>query len=96
MDEFIRYCVEQGYVAVRKLPVTEQWVGVMPMNFTCGLFVGLDETGYAYRYCYPTLTDAVMAAATWTGEGDPPGPWIKLKGHPEGERLGPGAVEVAE
>jgi hypothetical protein len=62
------------------------------MMFTTGLMVGLDELGYAYRYCYEHQADAAAALAAWDGQGDPPGPWIKIKGHPDGERLGPGAT----
>jgi hypothetical protein len=64
--------------------------GVQPQIYTVALMVGLDEMGYRYRYCYPTYMDATLALHTWDGKGDPPGPWIKLKGHPAGERLGPG------
>jgi hypothetical protein len=55
-------------------------VGVAPMLSTVGLFVGLNEYGYAYRYCYPTLQEAVIAFARWDGIGHPLGPWIKRKG----------------
>lgn len=61
--------------------------------FTYGLCYGVDETGYEYRYCYEDLGQALTDFLLWTGEGDPGGPWIKLKGHPDGERLGPGATK---
>lgn len=44
------------------------------------------------RYCYEHWAQALAALLTWDGAGDPPGPWIKMKGI-EGERLGPGALE---
>lgn len=68
--------------------------GVCPMAYTYGLCVGVGAYGYAYRYCYERKIDAVIAMKAWAGDGhgDPPGPWIKLKGHQSGERLGPGAL----
>lgn len=59
--------------------------GIRKMNFTFGLFVGLDEGGCRGRFCYKTGEDAVEALKTWNGIGDPSGPWIKYKGE-GGER----------
>lgn len=82
---------EHGYVSPRQLP-DGRWVAVCQYFYTAGLVVDCVEHGYAYRYCYAEVVQAVIAAVTWDGHGDPPGPWIKLKGHPErGEVLGPGA-----
>ena len=82
---------EQGYTAVRQLP-DGRWIGVLKLIYTCGLVVGLDESGYQYRYCYHRYVDAVRDAERWDGVDDPPGPWVKLKGHKErGDVLGPGA-----
>jgi len=74
--------------------------GVQPFMFSCGLLTelrffdefGVEDGGYDYaaRYCYPNLTEALAAIATWDGQGDPPGPWIKEK---ISERLGPGSRE---
>lgn len=84
--------LERMYQNVRQLP-NGQLVGTQPQLFTTGLFVGLDAVGdYAYRYCYEREADAAFAARTWNGVGDPPGPWLKLKGKPGGDRLGPGLV----
>lgn len=69
----------EGYIVPHKLP-TGKWAGVMQMNFTGGLFVGLDDHGYEKRYCYETIRQAAFACLTWDGEGDPPGNWIKEKG----------------
>lgn len=57
--------------------------GVQRFIFTCGLltnlrFVGLTNS-YDARYCYESRADAVRALATWDGQGDPPGDWIKEK-----------------
>lgn len=80
-----------GYVGVRKLP-NDRWIGVLPQFYTTALCVGLDAFGYQYRYCYETYNNAIIALFRWDGSGDPPGPWIKLKGHPDRpEELGPGA-----
>jgi hypothetical protein len=84
----------EGYSCVRQLP-NGVYIGVRRQLFTVGLFVGLDETGYRYRYCYEWEKDALAACAVWDGCGHPPGPWVKIKGdHPESERLGPGAADV--
>jgi len=77
-----------GYANARTLP-TGEVAGVQRMLFTFGLFVGLDDFGYARRYCYERRSDALDALLVWDGVGDPPGPWIKV--YP-GERLGPGAT----
>lgn len=80
---------EMGYRAVRRLP-TGEWIGVMKMLYTAGLFVGLTAQGYRTRFCYERLRDAQQAAAQWDGLGDPPGPWIKETGVLA--RLGPGVT----
>lgn len=82
---------EMGYNCVSLLPVTKEWAGVMPMLYTTGLFVGLNEWGYRLRYCYEKYGDARAALFEWDGSGDPPGPWIKAKGDKGGDRNGPGA-----
>lgn len=79
----------EGYLSL-KLMKNGEWVGVMRMNFTFGVFVGMDEDGYRGRYCYERQIDAMFAAKEYEGIGDPPGPWIKYKGS-DGQRLGPGA-----
>jgi hypothetical protein len=79
-----------GYAFVRELPSGE-WAGLMPMLFTVGLFVGLDDDGYRVRYCYERFPEALLALAAWDGKADPPGPWIKRKGA-GGDVLGPGAI----
>jgi hypothetical protein len=80
--------LSEGYTNVRQLK-DGRWIGLMQMNFTTGLFTGLDETGYSSRYCYEKWAEALTDFAVWEGQGDPPGPWIKHKGGPEGDRLNP-------
>lgn len=77
-----------GYANLRS--ANGRTIGTQRMNYTCGLFVGLQQAWYDGRYCYEHEADAVKACLEWDGTGDPPGPWIKYKG--EIERLGPGAV----
>jgi hypothetical protein len=91
-DLYMRATLElAGYSRVRKLD-DGKWIGVMRMLYTTGLCYGLAPEGYEWRYCYEHAADALLALEEWDGAGDPPGPWLKVKGHPAGERLGPGAT----
>ena len=70
---------------------------VMPMIYTWSIVVGVREMDYDYRYCYGTLLDAKAAFDLFEDYTiHPPGPWIKRKGHPDGEIRGPGSGDVAE
>jgi hypothetical protein len=80
------------YKHPRLLP-TGEWAALQQMVFTVGLFVGIDETGYRTRFCYPHFFPAVIALVEWDGTGDPPGPWIKEKGGPIPDRPNPRAAE---
>jgi len=80
-----------GYEAVRRLP-DGRLAGVSRLLFTFSLHVGLAEEDYEGRYCYERMADALEACAAWDGRGDPPGPWIKAKGFPGGDRIGPGVA----
>ena len=79
-----------GYVRARQLP-DGRWLGVTPMLFTAALCVDLTSAGYAWRYCYASMGEAVAALEAWDGQGDAPGNWIKRKGKGE-DVLGPGAT----
>jgi hypothetical protein len=68
-----------GYLATRQLP-DGRWIGVQRLLFATGLFVDLDDVGYAFRYCYETEAEAFAAMAAWDGTGEAPGDWIKRKG----------------
>lgn len=57
--------------------------GIRRMAFTTGLFYGITEFVYEGRYCFHTFKEAAAALAVWSGTGDPPGNWIKHKGHTE-------------
>jgi len=80
---------KRGYDNPREI-AGRGWCAIMPMLFTTGLFYGLDTFGPAGRYCYANREDAGEALEKWTGDGDPPGPWIKEK---PSERRGPGNPE---
>ena len=68
-----------GYEAPRQLP-TGKWAALGRFLFTTGLVVGIDQSGYRTRFCYPSREDAALALKEWDGQGDPPGLWIKEKG----------------
>lgn len=68
-----------GYYCLVELATGEK-AALSIQNFTTGLTVGLDDTGYRCRYCYETVEPALKDLLTWDGQGDPPGPWIKHKG----------------
>lgn len=53
--------------------------GLRDFIFTTGLCYGLDETGYAGRYCYHTEKEAEDALHVWNGADNPTGNWIKHK-----------------
>lgn len=78
-SELKRVLTENMYTRLREIP-GQGVCGLQQMLFTVGLFCHLDPVGYQYRYCYPTLLEAVAALEDWNGEGHPPGPWIKRKG----------------
>jgi hypothetical protein len=74
-----------GFIVTKQ--ISGEWCGVQKYMFTYGLTIGIDEFGYFCRYCYESPGEAILALLTWDGEGDPPGNWIKKKGH--GEYLNP-------
>lgn len=87
--------IELGYLSPKLLeagPFAGKWAALMPMMFTTGLMVGLDQFGYATRFCYESPAEALIALAAWDGEGFPPGWWIKQKPedlhNPKGNRNG--------
>jgi len=64
---------------------------VQQLLYSGALVVGIDPFEHTGRYCYESVELASAALATWDGEGDPPGPWIKFKSA-SCERLGPGSL----
>ncbi len=79
-----------GYEMVR--PTPRGLAGLQRYLYTVAIVVGIDEAGYVGRYCFPSFMSALVAFDEWSGDGDPPGPWIKYKGR-GGERYGPGITE---
>lgn len=68
-----------GYTNVRLIH-NQGLCGLLRFNFTWGLVVGLNASGYTKRYCYENRADALDALEAWDGSDHPDGPWIKLKG----------------
>ena len=77
-----------GYENIRQLE-DGRWIGTYKLMFTTGLFVGLDDIGYACRYCFEDYDDACESVKQWNGRGHPPGNWIKRKGGIEGDYSNP-------
>lgn len=82
-----------GYSVFRRLDNGEV-AGISQFIYTFGLVLGLDETGYRTRFCYPDFASALQALLIWDGFGDPPGPWIKEKGRIERMRPNIGGIPV--
>jgi hypothetical protein len=78
-DELKANLESQGYMSLRVIP-NKGICGLLRLAYTMGLVVGIDETGYYGRYCYPEAHQAVIGLLTWNGEGDPSGEWLKWKG----------------
>ena len=70
----IRHGIENGPNAGMELVVYD-------MLFNHRICLGpKDDDFYDRGFCFPKGGYAVVAALTWNGEGDPPGPWIKEVG----------------
>jgi len=78
---------DEGYLVTKVM--NGKVYGLNRFMFTVGLVVGIDETGYAYQYCYDNYVDALVDFQTWNGEGHPSGDWIKCKGWPDGDISNP-------
>lgn len=85
-QEFIELLesIDHNYRLVKQLP-DGTWVGLQQRIFTVGLFVGINESGYEYHYCYATWGEAIMAITVWDGTQDAPGLWIVRKGKAGGD-----------
>ncbi len=67
----------EGYLHPVVLKTGE--VGALQQNiYTTGLVV-VGDGGPIRRWCFEHYGDARRALEAWTGEGDPPGNWIKQK-----------------
>lgn len=76
-----------GYYAARHLECG--LTALRDYVHTTDIVVGIDGPSYRKRYSYDSPDLARDALQSWSGEGDPPGPWLKCKG-PDELRLGPG------
>ncbi len=76
----LKILIDEGYYAIRILP-DGRITGLYNFIFTIGLCYGLDETGYAGRYCFPKerSEEARAAALEWNGAGHPKGNWTAHK-----------------
>ena len=73
---------QAGYIEYQAIP-GRGLCALLDFVFTVGLVVGIEESSYHKRYCYPKpkgVVDAFIDLLTWDGEGDPKGSWIKCKG----------------
>lgn len=73
------FLTQEGYFNIRQVPGIG-YCGLHRMIFTVGVIYNLNWFGYEGRYCYPDLRTASDGLAEWSGQLDPPGPWIKHKG----------------
>lgn len=58
------------YTMLGKLP-DGSVCGVHKLMFHWTMHIGLDDIGYADRYCFATEQLAQMAMILWNGDGDP-------------------------
>lgn len=65
-----------------KLLATGEWAAIRQFACTYGLLVGISGWGYQQRFDYEAYGEALAALMTWTGRGDPPGPWLAEKAGP--------------
>lgn len=68
--------VTRTYTRMKTMP-DGQIVGIKRLLFHWTLHIGIDWTGYADRYCYPSERAARMSLKFWDGSDDPPGNWQK-------------------
>lgn len=71
--------VDEGLAKYLKEECNYHWLrvidglvcGVTPFMFTWGFVIGLNRTGYKYRYCFHDLLAASDALHTFDGTQDP-------------------------
>lgn len=68
-----------GYYNIKEIPGKGVCAN-QKFAFTIGIVYGIKKWGYVGRYCYSSKQEAEIALKHWTGEGHPPGLWIKHKG----------------
>lgn len=63
-----QFLLDQGYVYPVQLK-DGSWACINGFMFTVGILHGLDKSGYHDRWCYHSMSEAVLALATWTETG---------------------------
>ncbi len=66
--EHAKFYTDMGYGMPIKL--NGKLVALGQFLYTCGILVGLDETGYECRYCYETEGHAMIALLKWIGDDE--------------------------
>lgn len=73
-----KFYEDMGYACVARF--RGQIIGLRPFIFTVGICVGIDETGYQYRFCYDHAGLAMVAMIEWLVSGEEePRNYIKRK-----------------
>lgn len=79
--EFEKYCLENGFLSVRKLADGE-WVGLFPLLFTLSVCTGIEEiTPFKYRWCFSDSNEAKLFYNSITEYDEIPLERQSLKGH---------------
>jgi hypothetical protein len=66
--EHAKFFTDMGYGMPIKLD--GELVALGPFLYTVGIMVGLNETGYTHRFCYPNEDAAMLAFLAWIGSDD--------------------------
>jgi hypothetical protein len=88
-QQLLEVLKEEGYEYITPLDMegVEIACGLYRFVFTTGLVIGLDETGYSGRFCFPSHADAKEVLLSLKKLPKDlrklPGNWIKFKGKME-------------
>ncbi|WP_019584534.1 hypothetical protein [Thioalkalivibrio sp. ALE16] len=80
-ESFESWLVEEaGYLRVRALP-DGSYAGLVPLLYTVGLCLGVQEGGYTHRYCYedPALAQKALDALE-SSDAEPLDGWVARRG----------------
>ncbi len=76
MSELTREYFESiGYEVVSQLD-DNSWVGIGELLFSTALYMGMDQSGWAKRYCFELRSDAIQELIKLTKQTDTPNGWI--------------------
>lgn len=70
-----KFLEAMSYLNVRQLD-DGTWIGLLPLLFTTGLHIGLDEVGWSKRYCFENMFDAMKECNKLNSFDDVPVGWI--------------------